>query len=331
MHPFVSPIRAKRIPGLDLLRLLAVIAVVGIHALHTDPALRTLSRNLSYAVPCFVLMAIYLSCNVIDKGKPCVVFLTGRIARLVPAFFAWSLIYVAARGLDGNIHRIGFSQIGGYLFFGAAALHLYFIPLILYYSLGSILLPGGVFGRVAVCLLALIASICLQFGKIPAVRLGSAEADAFFFYFVYNLPYLFVGVLLFDLVERSFLSEPLHRYSWAAAILCGVGAIAAWYFPPADPKFATLQRIVRDSMLFLTFRFSDFKVPAWALALSGVTFGIYFVHHLLIEGLLRMEGAFGFVSSSYSVTLTRYIVGAGLSAAVCLWLSRNRLTAWLVR
>jgi peptidoglycan/LPS O-acetylase OafA/YrhL len=314
--------------GFDYLRLVSVAAVLGIHTFSTAGGLRDISQQLSFAVPCFVLMAAYLSCHSVQKGRPR--FMPQRVRRLAPAFLAWTVVYLAARIAHGGIGVPSFSDVTTDLFFGAGALHLYFVPMILYYSAMILILPRSRLPRVSICTFSFCAAVLLRFYGIPVLRLGSPEADAFPFYFFYNLPYLFAGVLLFDWIEKN-RDAWFHHHAGYFSLLSGAGALWVWVLPANISSFVYVQYILRDVLLFLAFRFLPFRSPKWLSVAASLTLGVYLSHHLILEGLKLLEEKLGMQTFEITVTLLRYGTGVVLSLALCYLLAHMRRTAWLVR
>jgi len=318
------------IGGFDILRTAAVIAVVGIHSFFSDPHLASVVNNLSFAIPCFVLMTIYLSVRQINESSP-VHFLKKRIVRLIPGFFAWTAIYVIARSIDGNIKNISLQTVAEYIFLGSAALHLYFVPMIFYYSISLIIIPRPKAIRLSICFAGLFIALWLRSMGVTSLHFGNPEADAFPFYFIYNLPYLFIGVLIFDLIERTpcFLNAPSNSRFITA--IFGCGSLLFWFLPTIFPVLVPEQEVARNVFLFLTLLSWPFDIPMWINKIASVTFGIYLSHHLIVEGLLRVEGFLQFNSDATNITIIRFIVATVLAIALCMWLRKSRQTVWLVR
>jgi len=321
----------RRIHGFDWLRVIGVAAVVGIHCFYTDRALSWLPRNFSFAVPCFVLMAAFLSARELDAGKTGVAFLKHRFARLLPAFLAWTSIYVFARWAGGSIHPSVTDWIE-YLFLGASALHLYFIPMILYFGAVLVLVMHAGRHRGLALLAALAGAMLLQRMHLPGFHLASPEANAFPFYFVHNLPYLFAAALLFEVLGKWRQAGGLRGLKGAvAALACAGAAWYCWTHPLPGQGLAPFQDFARNIFLFLAFLFRPLRTPAWVAALASISYGVYLCHHLVIEGLLHFERFVHLPSNTAWVTVSRFACGLVLSAGLSFLLSRHRFTAWLVR
>ncbi len=321
----------KHINGFDLLRIISITAVVGIHSFFTDLSLTSLVRNLSFAIPCFVLIAVYLSVRHINNDGSRINFLKRRAVRLMPAFLVWTAIYVIARLINGGIANPSLYDFAGYLFLGSSALHLYFIPMIYYYSVLLIFIPKPIGFRLPICLIGLFAATWLRYAGIPAFHFGTPEADAFPFYFLYNLPYLFLGIVLFDLIEQSTFSEKTSNHSGLFSLIFGFSSLAFWFGPQLFNITIPVQDIIRDTFLFLTFLFLPADIPEWMTNIATVIFGVYLSHHLILEGLLWLETLVGFDSSTTLITIMRFAVAIISLTAFCIILGKSKRTAWLVR
>ena len=296
-----------------------------------DRNLIWLVRNFSFAVPSFVLMSIYLSAKRVNKDESQWHFLRRRAVRLMPAFLVWTAIYAIARWADGGIEAPSLVGCIEFFFFGSVALHLYFIPMIFYYTIAIVALPATTGLRVPICLIGLFGAILLRYADIPAIHWGTPETDAFPFYFLYNLPYLFMGILLFDLIERSSVSQHFTNRVGLVSLACGMGTLVLWAGPYFYPRFLPLQNIGRDTLLFLTFLFWPVGVPRWGISIAAGSFGVYLSHHLWVEGFLRLEAYMGLVSGTTGVTFLRFFVCLIVAMSFSFLLGKDKRLAWLVK
>jgi peptidoglycan/LPS O-acetylase OafA/YrhL len=318
----------RRIDGLDVLRTVAILAVVVIHTPHSDTALPGLRHSLTFAVPVLTMIAAYLSLYSLARLQSRKTFLRRRLERLVPAFLAWTGIYVTIRLIAGSIYPLSTPKVLGYLFLGASSLHLYFIPLIIYYTIGATALPTARALRMLICVGCLLGALALNHLGSPRLNLGSPEADAFPYYFISNLPYLFLGLLLFDLVESRGTGSFLDRNSGIAFLLCALAVPLLWLsgLPSANP----VARLACYGFLFLAFRFWSFGTNRFFSVISGMSYGIYLSHHLFLEGVGRIEMLFLDTTDAPTATLVRFGVGLLVTTLFCLLASRRKQTAWLV-
>jgi len=320
----------QSIEGFDLLRIICIAAVIGIHCLE-HRFFNRIVENLSFAVPCFVMLSIYLSAKYLNKNRSRLYFLQKRLIRLIPAFLAWTLIYTTARCIDGGSINIFSVKEWLRLFFsGSAALHLYFIPMIFYYSIILTAMPFSTVLRIFICIAGLAGAIWLKYSDIPNIKLGSHEADAFPLYFRNNLPFLFIGILIFDLIERINIFQQTEKENIFISSICGIFTLILWINPYFFPYSIPFQYIWQYTLLFLTFRFLTVKIPGWMKPFITVSFGIYLSHHLFSQGLMKLELYMGLVSRIYWVTPVRFFLCLIISAGFCIWLEKKKKLRWMV-
>lgn len=319
-----------RLHGLDLLRLGSLAAVVAIHCFYTNAQLAKVSAYCGFAVPCFVLLAMYFAARRLDGGDKRLRLLRQRLLRLAPAFLAWSAAYLVARWAGGAL-RPSWRGLLGAVFLGSAAVHLYFVPLIIVFSAVQCCLPARGAARTAACLVGAAGAVYLQVLGLPSLELGSPEANAVPGYVVFNLPYLFLGALAFDLLHKPAarrLRVPV-KAAWAG--LCAVGAVVCWIVPASSALGDSLLTIARHSLLFAAFLFAPVRLPASVVALAGVSFGAYLGHHLFLEALERVGTWAHLDPATGWVTLARWALALIASIVLCLILRQWKRTAWLVK
>lgn len=140
----------ERIINFDLLRGLAIIAVVVIHV--TAPlamdehTLAILSNQIArFGVPVFVFLSGWglTVSKSYEQAASYVDFLKIRLVNLLPAYFGWNIIYLLyAYFVSGDPITLGESLSG--LVRGTNASHLYFVPLIvLFYLIYPVLRQVG--------------------------------------------------------------------------------------------------------------------------------------------------------------------------------------------
>ena len=138
------------------------------------PLARTVAGRFSFAVPVFVMMAFALMFRHSSAKRitPATGMVAKRFRRLVPAYVAWSAIYMAARvakhhWLASTPLQVDWPSV---LFLGGASYQLYFLPAMLLWTLAIApvwgLLQGtrrpGVVGGLLILSGMAAVAVCLQ-------------------------------------------------------------------------------------------------------------------------------------------------------------------------
>jgi len=285
----------RRIASLDLLKLLAVFAVIFIHLPASDLPRQVCNQLARFAVPCFFIVSGYLFASSSATGRSAI---ENRIKRIMVPFLAWALFYAivppyitfgrsaALQTLGGHFHQILADPIR-FLLTGNAY-HLWFL---------SSLVQG-------ICLLWLFRSyanvkIGLAFG---ALLLGVAlVADPYGALLLHHAWRLQAGPFLstfFIMLGAHFAESKVTGKPAAAGLLIGGGLLLHWMevlflqryggtpFYQQKLVFGTVLYAVGIFLLFLSH-------PAWgrgsALAKCGtVSLGIYAIHPYVMECLHRL-------------------------------------------
>ncbi len=132
--------RRYRLLGIDLFRGIAVFCVIVLHSdgiITTKPPTWEVIRQFSgFAVPFFLSTSFYLAINKLYSFKENF-NLIKRLKRLIIPYFSWSFIYIFYQFskylIEQESDKIN-SLLNHYvstLFLGGAALHLYFLPLLI--------------------------------------------------------------------------------------------------------------------------------------------------------------------------------------------------------
>lgn len=324
---------------LDVLRCIAVYLVIGLHcigdmledrALFATPtwwAMDLISGVVRMGVPLFFMISGYL--HLTDPRTDNVgEFYRRRLGKLIPPFLVWDLIYFLYKCFtEGGwtINELGFvreltglgSQYHLWFVYQMAALYLLmpFLKKIVDHSsekellifLGVILLQPTIFR-----LLNVVQTLAV-FGPFLAIVEGYAG-------------FLLVGYLL----GTKELSPRVRRWIYILGLVGLVGG--AWAnFARSQPTNIRLYgnegyfitHYMTSSACFVLAKQTAEKLPGWlkgaAGKLSGLTFGIYFAHVLvmdLIRMLLDQRGAlFGQAAEAAVVFLT-----ASLVTTLFIWL-----------
>lgn len=317
---------------LDVLRCIAVYLVIGLHCIgdmlenndlfstRTWWAMNLFSGVVRMGVPLFFMISGYL--HLTDPRTDSVrEFYRRRLGKLIPPFLVWDLIYFlyrcSAEG-DWTINELGFvreltglgSQYHLWFVYQMAALYLLmpFLKKIVDHSsekellifLGVILLQPTIFR-----LLNVVQTLAV-FGPFLAIVEGYAG-------------FLLVGYLL----GTKELSTRTRRWIYILGLVGLMGG--AWAnFARSQPTDIRLYgnegyfitHYMTSSACFVLVKQTAEKLPGWlkgaAGKLSGLTFGIYFAHVLVMD-LIRMRldqtgTLFGQVAEAAVIFLTASVV-----------------------
>lgn len=324
----------RRLDGFDWLRAAGAFAVVWIHGCDTSSLARQLSSLAGFAVPCFVLMSFFLLQDRIgrDAAPKAMALAWRRLARLAPAYLGWTLIYLVARWLKHRAGGAGFEpEWLSWVFLGGASYQLYFVPLLIYFSILLLPLmtwaaaPGrrawgvGLMGGLSVLLLGAATAfgghslvmhwpfqLRQMIGMAWLAALGSALALAW--------P---SGVRLGPSKRAAFASAALVGSVWVGCVAAGVGG-AAFTILMTLPAF--LAALIVPSQ----------RPPAWLMRVSAMSFGIYLSHGVWVEGLQMIAVRAGFALEYFPATLGVIVLSFAGAWLTCEVLDRFRSLRWLV-
>ena len=216
-----APAGAGRLAAADLLRSVAMVSVIAVHAVawmavFDPPAAAvygTLDRLLRFGVPVFVFLTGYVLVHRYrDRRLDARRFVRGRVRRVIVPFIAWAAIYLACAMLftpiRDQVHAAG--DLVGLLWSGTVAGHLYFLPVALQFYVLFVLLPRGRRGVAALCAVAIPLQLALTAlratGTLPADGLlGDLDDSHAQWFFVWWIGYYALGA------AAATWREPLER------------------------------------------------------------------------------------------------------------------------
>lgn len=339
-----------RIDSVDVFRLLAILAVIGIHAapVRVDGAgemasyfhvgINQLSR---FAVPFFFVISGYFWGAKIRGGADVVATSLKTARRIGVIFVAWSLIYLVPLNLDA-FHSYGLSgplkavywrfenllQDPVSLIFNGTKFHLWFLP-----SLLCALIVCATFVHLRQSLLLLLLSVGLYLFALLTRPYVDTPLGVSFGFNTRNGP--FISTLLF--ATGYFLSAHRTSEKWLfyGFLIFSCGAVMhlmeVFYLwsvfgvhPNQDFVVGTYFMGTGMAMAALS-NHGLVKIKALG-QLGRITLGIYASHLIFVEMLKPV-----FAGSDFWVVVLGYVAAVFiLSVLFCLLLMRNQVTRKIV-
>jgi len=318
---------SHRLLGIDLFRGIAAYGVVVIHGLGEIPrdvnALFISNAFVSFCVPFFLVTAFYFSQKIL-LSKGITKYIINRVNRILLPYLAWTVIYLFARYLGTLIgNKASFNRLisdpFNIIFFGAASVQLYFLPLLfcgslvaiplflLYkniknglllllfflssiYLFDSMIVTGNDFALgegIAFKHLLNITSLS-KYWFFPGIRLFTV----FLAWTIKCLPYISFSLLFTNVLSPYF----LRRYGNGKEKISIFQLILVFLFP----LIIGLIFLVRINFLYLLLPYLSFIYAIWisnlisqniaiskvSLKLGYFSYGIYLSHALITAGFL---------------------------------------------
>lgn len=302
-HPATSPAspaKGKRLLGLDLFRVVAAFGVIVAHSLVGEPwSEATTQFKLffrQFNIPFFLATSFFLLVPKLEQ-RSVRTFFGPRWRRLIVPYLSWSAVYLALRGglyiASGQRGKLAemFGDPIGLLFFGKAAVHLYFLPLLFF---GEIVALGLVrsLGRRAAKPAMVAVILAIAIGLTRFRNYDSHLADLALWrrvplqladFLVRTLPYIAMSlVLALPAIRRRVETMGVK----AGGILTAIGlacGFLSWRGLIPLPQ-TTIEVIIAFPLMLGSFAFSPFIRPSRILTvLTDCRFGIYLAHPLIIE------------------------------------------------
>ena len=300
-------------PLLDVIRILAVIAVIAVHVIadHLDSgstvAMHVLRSLLSTAVPAFIMIsgALNLAPAAMRHGSGR--FLGRRLRRLVPATLVWTAFYAGVMGVLLAGEPLDWRQEVADLLTASSYPHLYFLPLIL--GLTAITPVIGAYvrdsGRRAWTCGAVAAGWALIVMAVPPLTAGLLQQPLVplqMGILTYFLPFIGYYVL-----GRAAWAAPVRRRAAVLLLLVGVPVLTAatvWAYlsrtTDTPPGQVLLPTYVAPTVMLLSLALvvalmglgRDWTVTARAerilRTVGDATFGVFLVHFAILVGLREL-------------------------------------------
>jgi len=337
----------RRIPGYDILRIIAILAVVSIHVLmrYRDSAAATdpvsiADSLLHFAVPVFFFVTGALVWGT-GRGTDGYLRFLGKRARviLIP-YCAWSAVYltISAQGSDWTHVLVRLPIL---LLTGKAWYHLYFIPtLFLFYALGPILYPlVRRRPEVLVVLAYAVRIFCVSAGTKLVGALGGPLVATLATVVLTHLSDVSLGAWF--AVRRDTVIPWLTRL-WPLLISSGMALLAVRQLSllPGTWYSLVLRLVVPLGMALVTLGLAGLafwihptaQIRHRLARLGELTFGVYLMHPLFVLALNASTAALGiehlWSNGWFTVASIACVTLASFSVSLVLDLSPR--TSWLV-
>jgi hypothetical protein len=294
---------SSRQHSIEVFKLVAIFGVILLHlAPNTASAERLMSIFQLFAVPYFYTISLYFFVEKL-ACMPTFQFSALKLDRLYIPYLCWTIVYVLMRLVKARIASAPFNlDLASIFLFGGAAVHLYFIPMLLFFQsllifVFFVLKPRKIpFWPVVISL----ASIAYLYYGIIVQRwsLGTILPQASL--------YIISGYLLY--VMRSSEFGLVVRRTIGFLFLPFLLTIAL--APDTVKPLAPLSHPIAG--LFLSafaLSISEQIHSRFILIVASASYGIYLSHFAFIEVIEFLADRMGFVLAPYSV-LGNLLVGS---------------------
>jgi len=338
----------KRLAGVDLFRGIAAYMVILLHSRNeaiVAPGFWTTQVLIfaSFAVPFFFAASFYFTVERLSRtGEP--IALKDKVYRLIIPYGFWSLVYVLARsfiyfksGDTSGLTSLAQSYLS-IIFTGSAAVHLYFLPILLVGLCLAKLLEALVIQRKSIKLLSILLfiSLLLYSGLIhsgngykvgrfafasllenmPSVFQNNPLVQfplTFFAWGIQCFPYVMMAMVLTHSKVHSTIVTPHYKRARLLGII-GLFLILPFIqtMPPGLDELS-MGYIALILAIQLSYHLPE-NVVLFNLGLCS--FGIYLSHHLFVEileiGLAKINPIFlekGSLAAVLTIATMSFLLG----------------------
>lgn len=328
--------KAVHIAGFDYLRIASAFGVVWIHGSDTNSYVKSLQTLAAFAVPCFILMSVYLGEGSLFRNpqQGLAGFLTCRMKRLVPAYLTWSVAYMVLR--YGKHHFITGTPLHvdwvAVLLFGGSSYQMWFVPALLLWT--AVLAPLMLFAvrtdrpMALGIFLLLLSGAALWGGFELNMRITIPAGYEIFRYMIGQTGFIFLGIGCWTLFGP--LAEPVRKPHVSAGSLGGLCLVLTATSLKLDLLHHWFTPFFSGSVFLMSLRQGSAGRSVMTKQLAQYAFGIYLAHAVFVEGFQAIAERAGIDIGSVFGTVA-IIVGAFVSAlALCMLLGMRKETRWLV-
>ncbi len=294
--------KSGRVEYWDAVRGIAIFCVIVIHAIgsawyfFTDNSgaenlyfLVILRQVVAFAVPVFLFISGYFLQDVVIHNFPSyITFLRKRLPRILVPYFLWSFVYIGYSALSTGVYP-SIKSVMTTLMLGQATGSFYFILLICqFYVLLPLflILRKSKIGFVSVCVLNILAIVALYAytlitGKSPSLLCYGSPFYMWMIYFIIGLnankifTYLRTPVIVITLVITLIIAviESLYLMN-----ISGNNAV----FATSSVRLGSMLYTIPIILLVLKLSKYKWSIPIKLVHLGHYSFGIYFIHMLIL-------------------------------------------------
>ncbi|TCP87579.1 surface polysaccharide O-acyltransferase-like enzyme [Sphingomonas sp. PP-CE-1A-559] len=260
----IKPAQESRNYGVDAVRIIAVLAVIFIHAPIVDGPSYWVNTFSRWAVPFFFVAAGYFAAG---KSRSTISEIRRVMIRLGIPYVFWVCIYLIF--LTSDFSSMSIRDIGRVILFGGPAIHLWFVP-----SLGMCLILLRVTQRWPVTATLILALILYGIGLLMGAYIPEGYAPMMN---SRNGP--FFGFLLVFIGYRY---QSSHHFGGTAALVGLSGSMVAYLFEVHILHNNHIDQLITTPAMGLFVFAASLRIPDyWARMFSKLgkySFGMYLVH-----------------------------------------------------
>jgi len=302
---------SRRSLSIDVIKLAAVCGVVICHLQPSTEAAEAFSRPFwFFSYPFFLIISLYFfinRVNTLPSLRPSYL----RLDRILVPYAVWTVIYALMRLLKFRLAGKSLPiDVIGFTLFGGAALHLYFLPLLLLFQAQAL----------AVTLLfraeSRLIGVCVAFGALIFGYAGSA-GGYFGFAGAFERGLIYVAMtFLFCRVQAEAIGRRINVViGWL--IVGFIISTAFFAYPPTGypPTVLGMMQgpIVGYGMLASALNWNFHTTLPALRTLLTCSYGIYLAHFGFLQGFL-------FAAEKFGYPLTPFSVGAKIVVASLIYL-----------
>ncbi len=318
---------SQRFVGIDLMRFVAAVSIVWLHTVNST-LLQESSVLGRFAVPFFTVAAVFMI-FVSSSKKPQPSFwnyANRRFTRIYVPFMLWSLFYLIVRAINRIVSSSDAPLIGNDILWTGTTHHLWFLPFILVVSLITFPLTRLVVGETRAKALLFVLSIALSVSLFiwripnPYVTLGYTGALSY-----EVLPAVFFGIV----VSLIYLSSKQHWITSGYIATFGfIIFLSALTILLSSGRNILVENIAGLGAFLLALYPFQTKVANRLQALGDMSFAIYLVHIVFVEGMQDMA-ALVHLTQSAGLDLFIFITSVLLSIGAAWLLQRTAYAKFL--